>query len=68
VNSKLKPILYGLSVFAIYTILILILRYFSHFKPDDAEILGVFSKNDILLGVLVAVVLTFSHERKKKLK
>jgi hypothetical protein len=28
----------------------------------------VFSKNDILLGVLVAVVLTFSHERKKKLK
>lgn len=67
-NSKLKPILYGLSVFAIYTILILILRYFSHFKPDDSEILGVFSKNDILLGVLVAVVLTFSHERKKKLK
>lgn len=67
-NSKLKPILYGLSVFVIYTILILILRYFSHFKPDDAEIFGVFSTNDILLGLLVAVVLTFSHERKKKLK
>lgn len=67
-HPKLKPFLYGMSVFAIYILLIFVLRYFSNYNSTDAEFFGFFSTNDILLGVVVAVVLTFTHERKKNIK
>ena len=67
-SPKLKPVLYGLSVFAVYLILTYILRLAFNRMPTDAEILGLYSTNDLLLGVVVTVALTISHERKKKLK
>jgi hypothetical protein len=67
-NPKLKTILYGLGVFAVYIALIVILRLISGKVPENAEIFGFFSRNDFLLGLAVAVILTFSHERKKRLK
>lgn len=67
-NPKLKPVLYGLGVFAVYAILTYVLRVFFDRTSTDAEFFGIYSKNDLLIGVLVAVVLTFSHERKKNIK
>lgn len=63
-----KTILYGLGVFSIFACLTYILRLVSNKMPENAEFFGVYTSNDLLLGVLVAVFLTFTHERKKKLK
>jgi len=67
-SPKIKPILYALGVFAVYVILTYILRLIFHRMPTDAEFLGVYSTNDLLLGVVIAAALTVSHERKKRLK
>ncbi|NDP22740.1 MAG: hypothetical protein GZ091_16925 [Paludibacter sp.] len=67
-SSKFKPILYGLGVFAVYALLTYILRLVTDRMPANAEIMGIFTTNDLLLGIVVSFVLTFSHERKKKLK
>lgn len=67
--SKIKEVLiYGLGVFAVYAILTYGLRVLFDRASVDAEYFGVYSKNDLLVGVLVAVVLTFSHQRKKNIK
>jgi len=67
--TKLKEILlYGLGVFAVYAILTYVLRVLFNRVADDAQFFGVYSQNDLLVGVLVAVVLTFSHQRRKNLK
>lgn len=67
-NPKLKIILYGLGVFAVYIVLVVVLRLISGRIPENAEIFGMFSTTDLLLGLLVAAVLTFSNVQKKKLK
>lgn len=66
-NSKLKIVLYGFGVFAVYIVFLIVLRLVSGNAPEDAEIFGMFSRNDFLLGLIVAVVLTFSYVRKKKM-
>lgn len=68
VPSKLQPVLYGLSVFAVFIILSVILKLIAHRESTDAIYFGILSNKDLLLGLLVAVVLTFTHEHKKKLK
>ena len=66
--AKIKgPLLYGLGVFSVYAILTYALRVFFSRITTDAEFFGVYSTNDLLIGVLVAVVLTFSHQRKKNM-
>ena len=66
--DKIKgPLLYGLSVFAVYAILTYVLRVFLSSTSTDAEYFGIYSKNDLLIGVLVAIVLTFSHFGKKRM-
>jgi len=67
-QPKFKPVLYGIGVFAVYALLTYILRLISGRVPETPEILGVFTTNDLLLGLVVALVLTISNERKKKLK
>ena len=67
IPPKIKPVLYGLSVFAIYIILSVVLRLISKRIPDDAEYFGIFSSTDLLIGIVVALVLTFTHERKKRI-
>jgi len=68
IHPKLKPILYGIGVFIVFTSLMAILKLITHRISSDAEYFGLFTNQDLLLGVVVAAVLTFSHERKKKLK
>jgi len=67
-HPKFKIVLYGLSVFVIYTVLAIGLRYITHHVPGEDEYFGLISNKDLLLGVGLAFVLTFTHERKKKLK
>lgn len=67
-HPKLKIVLYGLSIFVIYTILAIGLRYITHHISQEDEYFGLISNKDLLVGIGLAIVLTFTHERKKKLK
>lgn len=66
--NKFKPVLYGVVVFAIYALLTFILRLITGRMPENPEFLGIYTSNDLLLGLVVSVVLTLSHQRKKKFK
>jgi hypothetical protein len=68
IPPKIQPILYGVSVFIVFATLMIIIKLITHRIPTEAEYFGLFSNNDLLMGVVVAIILTFSHERKKKLK
>ena len=67
-HSKLKIVLYGLIVFILYTILAIIIKKVTHHIPTQEEYFGLLSNKDLLLGLLLAVVLTFTHEQKKRLQ
>ena len=68
IHPKLKAVLYGFSVFVIFVIFVIVLRKVTNHIPTEFEYFNLISKKDILLGLLLAIVLTFTHERKKKLK
>ncbi len=67
-HPKLKPVIYGLGVFTVYVLLTYVLRIIFKRTTSDATIFGVYSTNDLLIGLLLAVVLTFSHQRRKTIK
>ena len=67
-NPKLKPVLYGLGVFAVYIIILVILRLITGKLPADPTIFGFFTINDFLLGLIVALVLTFNYVRRKRME
>jgi hypothetical protein len=64
----IKTVLFGLGVFAIFTTLAIILKLVTNHTPVEGEYFGLFTNSDIMLGLVVAIVVTLSHERKKKLK
>lgn len=68
IPPKLQPVLYGLGVFAVFIALSVALKLITHRVFSDARYFGILSNKDLLLGLFVAAVLTFTHERKKKLK
>jgi hypothetical protein len=68
IPPKLQPVLYGLGVFAVFIALSVTLKLITHRVFSDAQYFGILSNKDLLLGLFVAAVLTFTHERKKKLK
>lgn len=63
----IKTILYGLGVFVIFTILAVILKLVTNKIPENAEYFGLITNSDLMIGVVVAVAVTISHERKKKI-
>ena len=63
----LKTLLYGLSVFIIFMAFAVVLKLVTH-RVDENALFGLITKNDLLMGLVVAVFVSFSHERKKKLK
>lgn len=67
IHPKLKPVIHGVTVYVIYIIITFILKYFTHKTMLGDEYFGVFTKNDLLLGLVVAIVVTFTHEQKKRL-
>lgn len=68
IPAKMRPLIYGLSVFVIFTILSLILKIITNHQTTDAEYFGILSNKDLFMGAVVAIVVTFTHEQKKKLK
>lgn len=67
-NSRLKLIIYAISTFLVFLLLTWILRLMAGKLPIENGILGVFKNSDLLLGLVVAVAVTFSHIQKRKLK
>lgn len=67
-NSKFAPFLYGLGVFIVFAILTLVLRLITNKMPEEAPILGIYTTDDVLLGLGVAAILTFSTVRKRNLR
>lgn len=63
----IRTFLYGLIVFIIFMVLAVVLKLVTH-RVDENALFGLITKNDFLMGLVVAVFVTFSHERKKKLK
>ena len=67
-NSRLKLIIYAISTFLVFLLLTCILSLMAGKLPIENGILGVFKNSDLLLGLVVAVAVTFSHIQKRKLK
>ncbi len=63
-----KTFLFGVVAFVIFTVIAVFLKYISGQLPVEGAFLGIFTQTDLLLGLVVAIVVTFSHERKKNLK
>jgi hypothetical protein len=63
-----KTLIFGVIAFVIFTILAVLLKLISGQFPEENAFLGIFTETDLFLGLVVAVVVTFSHERKKNLK
>lgn len=68
IPPKLQPILYGIGAFALFTLLSIILKIATNHQSTENEYFGIISNKELLLGAVVAIILTFTHERKKKLK
>ena len=67
-NKYFRLFLYGLGVFVVFITIALVLKRTTNQVPTENEIFGLFTKTDLLLGFAVAVAVTFSHEKKKRLK
>ncbi len=63
-----KTILFGAGAFTVFTVIAVILKYATGQLPQEDAFLGIFTKTDLLLGLVVAIVVTLSHERRKNLK
>lgn len=68
VHPKLKPIIYGFTVFLVFISLSVILKMLTHRVSSTDVYFGVLSNKDILIGFCIAVFLTFTNEQKKKLR
>jgi len=68
IHPKLKPFLYGLVFFFIFMSISVFLKLVSHRVYSDAEYFGVISNKDLMLGLLIAFVVSFTHQQKKRLK
>jgi hypothetical protein len=68
VHPKLKPIIYGFIVFLIFISLSAFLKMLTHRVSSADVYFGVLSNKDIVIGLCIAVFLTFTSEQKKKLR
>ena len=67
-NQKLMLFLYGAGVFCIYALLTWILKLVAKKMPEGDAFLGIFTSTDLWLGLAIAVILTYSHYMKMKIK
>jgi hypothetical protein len=65
-SPNTKALIYATSVFFVYIVLTYILRISFGKMPLDAAYLGVYTNNDLLVGVAISAVLTFTHIQKNK--
>jgi hypothetical protein len=62
-SPKIKLALYGLSAFVIFALITALLRVVSGKIPENPDFFGLFVKNDIWLGIVVALVIVVSRNR-----
>jgi len=67
-STGVKNILFGLSAFIIFMLISLVLKLVSNRIPENADYFGLFTSSDILIGLMVAILVTFTHIRRKNLK
>lgn len=63
-----KRIFYGIGVFSLFSVIAFILKLSTNYKPVGNEVFGYFTTTDLMLGVVVAFVVTVAHIRKTRLK
>jgi len=68
IPPKLQPIIYGIGVFVVFTTLMIILKLLTHHVIENGDYFGLFNNKDLMMGAAVALLVTFSHERKRRLK
>ncbi len=68
IPPKLKPVLFGLIAFLIFTTLSLVLKLVTNRHSSEDIYFGVLSNKDLLIGLGIAVLLTFNNQRQKTLK
>ncbi len=64
----IKNVLYGIGVFSLFSVIALLLKYATNYTPIGNEVVGNFTSSDLMLGVVVAIVVTFAHIKKTRLK
>lgn len=67
-SPLIKNILYGIGVFSLFSVIALLLKFATNYTPIGNEVLGYFTTSDLMLGVVVAIVVTLAHVRKTGLK
>lgn len=63
-----KTILYGIGVFSFFTVIAVIMKLYSGYKPAEPALFGLLTNSDLMLGVVVAFAVTFAHNRKMRHK
>ncbi|MBN2764837.1 MAG: hypothetical protein JXR27_00575 [Paludibacteraceae bacterium] len=61
-----KKIIFGISVFTVFMIIATVLKLVSGQQTEEGILFGLFSETDLLLGLAVAVLVTYNRERKRK--
>ena len=66
IDPKLRPVIYAVVVFVVFMALSAALKMITHRISIEDVYFGIFSKKDLLIGLGIAIFLTFTHEQKKK--
>jgi hypothetical protein len=64
--SILKSLRFTLGVFAVFISFTLVLRFVTKGFPENITISTLFSEKELLMGVIIAIMVTFMHIQKQK--
>lgn len=64
--SILKPLRYALGVYMVFITFTLVLRYVTKGIPDRITFATLFTERELLMGAIIAVMVTFMHIQKMK--
>ena len=64
--SKLKPLRYPLGVFVVFISFTLVLRFVTKGVPENISLSTLFSEKELMMGTIIAVMVTFMHVQKMK--
>ena len=68
IPPNIKPILYALTAFLIFMAFSVILKLITNRHSSEDIYFNIVSNKDLLIGAGVALIVTLSNERRKKLK
>lgn len=68
IHPNIKTLLYALTAFLIFMAFSVILKLISNRHSSEDIYFNIISNKDLLIGAGVALIVTLSNERRKKLK